>query len=149
MWRWREVAMPDEYGNGSEGPCSTSSSTTRPTLTCSSSLRFSNHPANSSVPSTSQATPDYAIYGIMRLGLYSARCRSKRPLLETPEMSSKPDDLEAVRSLTDTLQPFSNDDRERIIRWAREKLGMVSAPLSVARRAAPAAPTEETAISAE
>jgi hypothetical protein len=20
MWRWREVATPDEYGNGSEGP---------------------------------------------------------------------------------------------------------------------------------
>ena len=51
-------------------------------------------------------------------------------------MSSKPDDLDAVRSLTDTLQPFSNDDRERIIRWAREKLGMVSASLSVARPAA-------------
>jgi hypothetical protein len=32
-------------------------------------------------------------------------------------MSSKPDDLEAVRSLIDTLQPFSNDDRERIIRF--------------------------------
>jgi len=39
-------------------------------------------------------------------------------------MSSKPDDLEAVRSIADTLQPFANDDRERIIRWAREKLGM-------------------------
>lgn len=25
--------MPDEYGNGNDGPCSTSSSTTRPTLT--------------------------------------------------------------------------------------------------------------------
>jgi hypothetical protein len=41
-------------------------------------------------------------------------------------MSSKPDDLEAVRSVADTLQPFANDDRERIIRWAREKLGMSS-----------------------
>lgn len=39
-------------------------------------------------------------------------------------MSSKPDDLEAVRFIADTLQPFANDDRERIIRWAREKLGM-------------------------
>jgi hypothetical protein len=34
------------------------------------------------------------------------------------------DDLEAVRSLVDTLQPFASDDRERIVRWAREKLGM-------------------------
>ena len=41
-------------------------------------------------------------------------------------MSSKPDDLEAVRSLADTLQPFASEDRERIIRWAREKLGMTA-----------------------
>ena len=40
------------------------------------------------------------------------------------QTSSKPDDLEAVRSLADTLQPFASEDRERIIRWAREKLGM-------------------------
>jgi hypothetical protein len=39
-------------------------------------------------------------------------------------MSSKPDDLEAVRSIAETLQPFANDDRERIIRWARERLVM-------------------------
>lgn len=37
------------------------------------------------------------------------------------------DDLEAVRSVADTLQPFANDDRERIIRWAREKPGMTTA----------------------
>ncbi len=39
-------------------------------------------------------------------------------------MTTKVDDLEAVRILADTLQPFTSDDRERIIRWAREKLGM-------------------------
>jgi hypothetical protein len=50
-------------------------------------------------------------------------------------MSSKPDDLEAVRSVADTLQPFANDDRERIIRWAREKLGMsTSTPAASAAR---------------
>lgn len=60
----------------------------------------------------------------MCLGLYSAVVSlGIRPFLES-EMSSKPDDLEAVRSVADTLQPFANDDRERIIRWAREKLGM-------------------------
>jgi hypothetical protein len=64
-------------------------------------------------------------------------------------MSSKPDDLEAVRSVADTLQPFSNDDRERIIRWAREKLGMVSGPLSVVRPVAPAEPAEGSASPAE
>lgn len=34
------------------------------------------------------------------------------------------DDLQAVRAIADTLEPFSQDDRERIIRWAREKIGM-------------------------
>lgn len=47
-------------------------------------------------------------------------------------MSAKTNDLEAVRLLADTLQPFTSKDRERIIRWARERLGMVttSAPNS-------------------
>jgi hypothetical protein len=43
-------------------------------------------------------------------------------------MTTKGDDLEAVRILVETLHPFTNEDRERIIRWAREKLGMTVAP---------------------
>lgn len=39
--------------------------------------------------------------------------------------TSKPDDLEAVRTIADTLQPFPSDDRERVLRWVREKLGML------------------------
>lgn len=35
-------------------------------------------------------------------------------------MSAKADDLEAVRKLADTLQPFASEDRERIIRRARK-----------------------------
>jgi hypothetical protein len=35
-----------------------------------------------------------------------------------------PDDLEAVRKVIDALTPFSKDDQERIVRWAREKLGL-------------------------
>jgi hypothetical protein len=31
-------------------------------------------------------------------------------------MTAKVDDLEAVRVLVETLQPFTSDDRERIIR---------------------------------
>jgi len=42
-------------------------------------------------------------------------------------MPVKTDDLEAVRLVAETLQPFTVDDRERIIRWAREKLGMTVA----------------------
>jgi len=41
-------------------------------------------------------------------------------------MTAKTDDLEAVRLLADTLQPFTGEERERIIRWARERLGMVA-----------------------
>lgn len=34
------------------------------------------------------------------------------------------DDLQAVRTIADTLEPFSPEERERIIRWAGEKVGM-------------------------
>ena len=45
-------------------------------------------------------------------------------------MTAKIDDLEAVRILAETLQSFASDDRERIIRWAREKLGMTTSAAS-------------------
>ena len=43
-------------------------------------------------------------------------------------MSTSTDDLEAVRLIAETLQPFSAEDRERILRWAREKVGMTAVP---------------------
>lgn len=60
-------------------------------------------------------------------------------------MSSKPDDLEAVRLLAETLQPFPNEDRERIVRWAREKLGMVSTAPTVTKSVPPLEPVERPA----
>lgn len=39
-------------------------------------------------------------------------------------MAQRIDDLEAVRLLVATLQPFSAAERERIMRWSREKLGL-------------------------
>ena len=39
-------------------------------------------------------------------------------------MSTKPDDLEAVRIIVDTLSAFDATEQERIIRWSREKLGL-------------------------
>ncbi len=40
-------------------------------------------------------------------------------------MTGKPkDDLEAVREVSEVLEPFNADERERILRWVREKLGM-------------------------
>jgi hypothetical protein len=37
-----------------------------------------------------------------------------------------PDDLEAVRNVVATLEPFEEKDQERILRWAREKLGLTA-----------------------
>ncbi len=49
-----------------------------------------------------------------------------------------PDDFEAVRAIVTALQPFQRDDQERILRWAREKIGISAVPPAAA--AAPAAP---------
>lgn len=39
-------------------------------------------------------------------------------------MPQQKDDLEAVRLVADALEGFESKDQERIIRWAREKLGL-------------------------
>jgi hypothetical protein len=50
------------------------------------------------------------------------------------------DDLEAVRALVEALQPFQRDEQERIIRWAREKLGLVVTAPEHPLSAAPSSP---------
>lgn len=45
-------------------------------------------------------------------------------------MSQANDDLEAVRVLVTTLENFEKNDQERIIRWAREKLGLDLQPIA-------------------
>jgi hypothetical protein len=52
-------------------------------------------------------------------------------------VKSKPDDYEAVRTVVATLEPFDINDQERILRWAREKLGLAASN-------PPAAPNPET-----
>jgi hypothetical protein len=37
---------------------------------------------------------------------------------------AKPDDLEAVRTIAAALSAFSPEEQERILRWAREKIGL-------------------------
>jgi hypothetical protein len=37
---------------------------------------------------------------------------------------TKPDEFEATKQVVTTLEPFDAADRERILRWARDKLGM-------------------------
>lgn len=39
----------------------------------------------------------------------------------------KPDDLGAVRTIREALEGFSPDEQERILRWARESLGLGTA----------------------
>lgn len=39
-------------------------------------------------------------------------------------MNKKADDLEAVRTIVSTLEPFDKEEKERIIRWSKEKLGL-------------------------
>ncbi len=43
-------------------------------------------------------------------------------------MAKPADDLAAVRAVVDSLKSFEASDQERIIRWAREKLGLASSP---------------------
>jgi hypothetical protein len=48
-----------------------------------------------------------------------------------------PDDLEAVRSVVAALKDFEVKDQERVLRWAREKLGLPSTSASIASLASP------------
>ncbi len=41
-------------------------------------------------------------------------------------MTKPDDDLDAVREIAAKLEPFQDSDRERILRWVRERLGMGS-----------------------
>ena len=40
------------------------------------------------------------------------------------DTTKTPDDLEALRTVVAALAPFKQPDQERIIRWAKEKLGL-------------------------
>lgn len=44
-------------------------------------------------------------------------------------MPKTKDDLEAVRLVAEALNGFSKEDQKRIIRWAREKVGLHGASL--------------------
>jgi hypothetical protein len=43
-------------------------------------------------------------------------------------MAKTADDLEAVRTIANALEGFNPEDQERIVRWAREKIGLAPAP---------------------
>jgi hypothetical protein len=68
-------------------------------------------------------------------------------------MSKAKDDFEAVRTIVVALGGFSPEDQERIIRWAREKLGLASRNIGdlfdppPAVHSAPQAPVEVVAQS--
>lgn len=54
----------------------------------------------------------------------------------------KSDDLDAVRAIAAALEPFKEEERERILRWSRERLGMPTSqlPLSYVNSAVSLAP---------
>jgi len=54
---------------------------------------------------------------------------------------AKPDDLEAVRAIAAALTGFSPEEQERILRWARERVGLALAPRSSPEIRMPQAPT--------
>src|SRR5215472_8233784 len=58
------------------------------------------------------------------------------------------DDLEAVRKVADALEGFDPKDQERIIRWARERIGLSTAPLSSQALPSSSAPTSGSASQA-
>jgi hypothetical protein len=49
-------------------------------------------------------------------------------------MAKAADDLEAVRAVTAALEGFEANEQERIIRWAREKLGLSAAVPAVTQQ---------------
>lgn len=55
-------------------------------------------------------------------------------------MSQKPDDLEAVRTIVTALDPFDETERERIIRWVSEKLGIKTSIPTITQNVPPAYP---------
>lgn len=44
-------------------------------------------------------------------------------------MSQKLDDLAAVKTICDALEPFDENERERILRWTSERLGIKNVPI--------------------
>lgn len=61
---------------------------------------------------------------------------------------SKPqkDDFDAVRAVIDALTGFDADDQERILRWAREKLGLkAQSPSPITAAPAHTTPAADTA----
>jgi hypothetical protein len=59
-------------------------------------------------------------------------------------MTKPTDDLEAVRTIVEALESFEADDKERIIRWAREKLKLPST--STLQQQSPASSTSRLPI---
>lgn len=61
-----------------------------------------------------------------------------------PAKPDAPDDLEALRSVVTALEPFDARDRERIVRWASEKLSIAVPTGASPVRAEPQATTPAT-----
>ena len=56
--------------------------------------------------------------------------------------TNTPDEFDALRTITKTLEPFKTEDQSRILRWISEKLGLtISGPTAAASTVIPGTPT--------
>jgi hypothetical protein len=79
------------------------------------------------MPAFSRHAFDFSLF--VRLFAYLLRYESLKWLARNGVngMAKPEDDLEAVRTIAAALGGFSPDEQERIIRWAREKIGLAPA----------------------
>src|SRR5712664_4512735 len=91
MLACRESRTVSTWGRPRDGPTSSSKSTEKLTLSCSSSSSPRYHPANSSLTATVQAMTQYTVYGIYcqgyiggwdRLGNWAARSEKRNQEVE-------------------------------------------------------------------
>lgn len=61
-------------------------------------------------------------------------------------MTTEHNDLDAIRTIVDTLSPFEADEQQRILRWALEKLGLTPNILTPAPQAPSVATAHPTVI---
>lgn len=61
-------------------------------------------------------------------------------------MPGKQDDLEAVREISARLEAFTSEERERILRWVRERLSMPNMPTATALPSALITPAQPATL---
>lgn len=77
---------------------------------------------------------------------YGNRHNSKKREIFT--MAKQSDDLGAVRIIAEALKDFEKNDQERIIRWARERVGLDASASPIIAGTQPSSPSVAASVSA-